>query len=176
MHSMKRTTRLFRFFGFWLVLVGLLVLFFLPACTTTEPALRLTPDSSSAKVGQLLTITLQAENVSGLIAAEAHLAFDPTILEVVSIQHGSFLQPDFVVQNVFDNTAGTIDYAVAQLNRSAAEGSGALLVIEFRAKAGGDASIGFRSTPAATEGALLADADGSPIQVSLGESNVSVAP
>lgn len=173
---MKSPTRLFRFSGFWLVLLaGLLVLFLLPACTT-EPALTLTPDSASVKVGQPLTITLQAENVSGLTAAEAHLAFDPAVLEVVSIQHGGFLQPDFVVQNVFDNTAGTIDYAVAQLNRPVADGSGALLVIEFRAKAGGDASIRFRSTPAATEGALLADAEGSPIQVSLGESNVSVAP
>lgn len=152
-------------------LVGLLLI----SCTP-GPALNLTTDSNSVQAGQSFTVTLQAENVTGLTAFEAHLAFDPAFLEVVSIQNGSFLQADFVVQNTFDNAAGTIDYAAAQLNHPAAEGSGTLLLIEFRAKSAGTSSVRFRVTPAAAQGALLANVDGNAIQVNLGETNVSVVP
>jgi len=154
----------------------LLALILLAACGPSGPALSLVSDKGAVKVGDSFRITLRAEQISGLAAAEAHLAFDPTLLEVVAVQDGDFLQPDFVVQNVFDNSAGTIDYAVAQLDRPAAEGSGAVMVVEFRAKATGDAMIRFRSTPAASAGALLADADGSAIQVSLGEASINISP
>ena len=153
-----------------------LLLVLLAACNASSPALNLVSDTNMAKVGESFRVTLQAEQISGLTAAEAHLAFDPALLEVVAIQDGDFLQPDFVVQNVFDNSAGTIDYAVAQLDRPAADGSGALLVVEFRAKAAGETTIRFRSTPAASAGALLADADGGAIQVSLGEASLEIAP
>ena len=157
------------------LVAGLLTLL-LSSCTS-EPALNLTSSSAaSVRVGQSLTITLQAENVSNLTAAEAHLSFDPAVLEVVALQPGDFLQPDFIVQNVFDNTAGTIDYAVAQIGQPAAQGSGALLVIEFRVRAAGDSPIRFRATPAATLGALLADSDGNAIPVVLGELIVRTVP
>lgn len=154
----------------------LLTLILLAACGPSGPTLSLVSDKSAAKVGDSFRITLRAEQISGLTAAEAHLAFDPALLEVVAVRDGDFLQPDFVVQNVFDNSEGTIDYAVAQLDRPAAEGSGAVMVVEFRAKAAGDAMIRFRSTPAASAGALLADADGSAIQVSLGEASINISP
>lgn len=148
----------------------------LAACGASSPTLSLLPDTNMVKAGASFHVTLQAEQISGLTAAEAHLAFDPALLEVVAVQGGDFLQPDFVVQNVFDNASGTIDYAVAQLDHPAAEGSGALLVIEFRAKAAGETVIRFRSTPAASAGALLADADGNAIQVSLAEASISISP
>lgn len=154
----------------------LLALILLAACGPSGPALSLVSDKGTVKVGDSFRITLQAEQISGLTAAEAHLAFDPALLEVVAVQDGDFLQPDFVVQNVFDNSAGTIDYAVAQLDRPAAEGNGAVMVVEFRAKMVGDTLIRFRSTPAASAGALLADADGRAIQVSLGEASININP
>jgi hypothetical protein len=157
------------------LVAGLLTL--LLASCTSEPALSLKSSSAaSVRVGQSLTITLQAEQVDNLTAAEAHLFFDPAVLEVVALQPGDFLQPDFIVQNVFDNTAGTIDYAVAQLGQPAAQGSGSVLVIEFRARAAGDSPVRFRTTPAAPLGALLADSDGNAIAVALGELTVRVVP
>lgn len=157
------------------LVIGLLTL--LLASCSSEPALNLTSSSAaSVQVGQSFTITLQAENVSNLTAAEAHLSFDPAVLEVVALQPGDFLQPDFIVQNVFDNAAGTIDYAVAQIGQPAVQGSGTLLVIEFRARAGGDSPIRFRATPAASLGALLADSDGNAIPVVLGELTVRTVP
>lgn len=162
-------------------LFAALALLVLTACGTGTtandgPALNLFASSNSVKVGETFVLTLQAEGVSGLTAFEAHLSFDPTLLEVVSIQPGGFVQPDFIVQNIFDNTAGTIDYAAAQFSQPAAQGSGSLLMIEFRARASGTALIRFRETPAAPDGAILADADGYAIQVSLGQASVSVTP
>lgn len=150
----------------------------LAACAAkpAEPALKISSSADSISAGQTVTVTLQAESISGLTAAEAHLTFDPAFLEIVALDSGSFLQTDFVVQNNFDNQAGTIDYAVAQINRPAAHGSGPLLVIEFRARAPGRARVGFRPTPAVPLGALLANADGNRIPVLLEETIVEVVP
>lgn len=169
----------FRFFRQLLLVVGMLVL--LAACATqsveqTGPGLLLIADVDSVAIGQSFRVSLQAERIGGLIAAEAHLSFDPQILEVVAMQEGDFVSPDFVIQNAFDNTAGTIDYAVAQINRPAAEGSGVLLTVEFRAKAAGTTHIRFRSTPAVPSGALLADADGAAIAVILSDLVMKIAP
>jgi hypothetical protein len=162
---------------FRLIAVGLLCL--LPAACAAkpaEPALKITSSADSASVGQTVTVTLQVENVNDLMAAEMHLAFDPALLEAVAMRPGGFVQTDFTVQDVFDNAAGTIDYAVAQINRPAAQGSGALLVIEFRARAVGRARIGFRPTPAVPLGALLANADGNSVPVALSESIFEIVP
>lgn len=162
-------------------LFALLALLLLSACGTATPAsdgpvLNLLASSNSVKVGETFVLTLQAEGVSGLTAFETHLSFDPALLEVVSIQPGGFVQPDFLVQEAFDNTAGTLDYAAAQMDRPAAQGSGALLQVVFRARASGTALIRFRETPAAPNGAILADADGYAIQVALGDARISILP
>lgn len=158
-----------------------LVLLLLTACGAGAPvgdgpALNLLASSNSVKVGETFVLTLQVEGVSGLTAFETHLSFDPVLLEVVSIQPGGFVEPDFLVQEAFDNTVGTLDYAAAQMDRPAAQGSGALLKVAFRARAGGTALIRFRETPAAPDGAILADADGYAIQVALGEAQINISP
>jgi hypothetical protein len=121
-------------------------------------------------------VALRAENVSDLTAFQVHLGFDPDMLEVVFIESGGFLEPDFIVQNAFDNAAGTLDYAAAQLGRPAVQGSGDLLKISFRARASGTVTIDFRFTPAAPDGALLADIDGRSIPVLLGKVTVRISP
>jgi hypothetical protein len=181
--AFRKIVRLYRmkcrFFRQLLFVAGILAL--LTACTAqpagpTGPGLALIADADSVPVGQSFRVSLQAENIGGLIAAEAHLSFDPKTLEVVAVQEGDFVRPDFVVQNAFDNAAGTVDYAVAQINRPAAEGSGVLLTIEFRAKAAGTTHIRFRSIPAVPTGALLADSDGNAISIVLDEAIVKIAP
>jgi len=49
--------------------------------------------------------------------AEAHLNFDTTYLEVLSITPGSTLSS--VLQNTYSNAAGTIDYAAGSLGTPA---------------------------------------------------------
>ena len=97
------------------------------------------------------------------------------MLEVTELIDGGFIQPDFVVQNTFDNAAGTVDYAVAQINRPPANGDGTLFEIVFRAKTPGQSTIRFREMPAAPTGAILADPAGIAIQVSLTEGDVSIS-
>lgn len=127
---------------------------------------RVDPSTSLAQVNDRVNLPIKIENVASVTAFEIHLSFDPAVLEVVEVTNGGFIAPDFPVQNVFDNTAGTIDYAVAQLNRAAAQGSGTLLTIVFRAKANGSSTVNLRSIPTAAGGLLLADENGASVQAS----------
>ena len=83
--------------------------------------------------------------------------------------------PDFIVQKTFDNAAGTIDYAVAQIDRPPANGDGTLFEIVFRAKALGQSPILFRETQAAPRGILLSDSTGAAIQASLVNGRIDVS-
>jgi hypothetical protein len=158
------------------ILTGLCVLLLLSACGPSGSSLDFSPASVSTSVGQSFTVALQANKINDLMAYEVHLGFDPDMLEVVFIEPGGFLEPDFIVQNDFDNAAGTLDYAAAQLGRPAVQGSGDLLKISFRARASGTTTVDFRFTPAAPDGALLADIDGRSIPVSLGKVTVRISP
>jgi len=106
------------------------------------------------------------EHVSGLYGAQIHLRFDPAIVEVVDAdsaqdgvqaEQGTFPTPDFVVQNAADNTTGSIDYAVTQLqpNRPG-EGQGTVLRVTLLAKKAG-------VSPIQIEELLLADTAGTSI-------------
>jgi|JFJP01.1.fsa_nt_gi hypothetical protein len=138
------------------------------------PSIRIDSSASSVQVNDTVRVSIKAVDVANLTAFETHLSFDANVLEVVEVVDGSFVAPDFTVQNIFDNASGTIDYAVAQISRDPAHGSGVLFEIVFRAKAKGDALIRFRGTQAATEGVLLSDPDGMALQVSLVDASVNV--
>jgi hypothetical protein len=126
-------------------------------------------------VSDTTRVPVTVEKIANLIAFEAHLSFDASVLEVLELKDGGFVTADFVVQSIFDNTAGTIDYAVAQIQQPPANGSGTLFEIVFRAKAAGQSPIFFRETPAAPAGVLLADPDGMAIQASLMNGSIEVS-
>lgn len=138
------------------------------------PAVEIEASASAIRVNDAARAAVRVKNIVNLVAYEAHLSFDPNVLEVIELIDGGFVSPDFVVQNTFDNAAGTIDYAVAQIDQPPASGSGTLFEIVFRAKAQGQSPILFRETQAALAGALLADPDGMEIQVSLINGSISV--
>ncbi|MGC1378092.1 MAG: LysM peptidoglycan-binding domain-containing protein, partial [Anaerolineales bacterium] len=85
-----------------------------------------------------------------------------------------FVAADFTAQSTFDNAAGTIDYAVAQMNSAPDQGSGTLLNIAFRAKSDGSSPVALRTTQAVPSGLLLSDANGTAIQASWVDGNVNV--
>ena len=145
-----------------------------PSGASSGAAIKIEPSASAVQVNDMVRVSVKVENIANLTAFEIHLSFNAAVLEVVELVDGGFVKADFTVQNIFDNAAGTIDYAAAQINRAPANGSGVLLEIVFRAKAGGDSPIRFRTTQAASAGALLADANGMAIQVSLIEGSVNV--
>jgi hypothetical protein len=157
----------------WLVVV-LTVLMLIASCAPAGASIKVDSPASSVQVNDIVRVPIKAENVADLTAFEAHLSFDANVLEVMEIIDGNFVRADFTVQNTFDNTAGTIDYAIAQINREPANGNGILFEIVFRAKSKGDSPIRFRGTQAAPAGILLSDPNGMAIQVSLVEGSVKV--
>lgn len=155
--------------------VGILTVFILgTSCAPSGPVIKVEPSTSSIQVNNTALVSVKVENIADLIAVEIHLSFDANLLEVIELNDGDFIKADFVIQNTFDNAAGTIDYAVAQINRPPANGSGTLFEIVFRAKAHGQSPILFRETQAAPAGVLLSDSNGIAIQVSLIDGNVKV--
>ena len=138
-------------------------------------SVRVDPAAPSAAVNDSVTVSIKVDNIVDLTAIELHLSFDPNILEVTGMTNGGFVAADFSAQNLYNNTAGTIDYAVAQLNRAPAQGSGTLLTIAFKAKAAGSSAIALRPTQAVPTGLLLSDENGMSISASWSGGNVSVS-
>ncbi len=111
----------------------------------------LAPETLTLAPGDVGTVEVRVEDVIQLAGAEVHLVFDATLLEVadadtetegVQIVHGDFLSPDFVVQNIADPSAGTIDYAIVCMPLDkAVSGSGVLARITFRALAEGETLV-----------------------------------
>ncbi len=134
-----------------LILMTFLSLFIIPATAFAqgEPRLHLSSPQINVEVGQQTTAEVLVEGASAIYGTEFHLSFDPTLLEVVEINHGDFLSADpdneaFVLQKEFNNETGTIDYAVSLLNPAPpAEGNGVLLQITFQGKAEGVTPIEF---------------------------------
>ena len=156
--------------------VGILTMLMLgTACASHGPIITVERSASSLQVNNTEHVSVTVENIADLTAFEAHLSFDANVLEVIELNDGGFLTADFIVQNSFDNIAGTIDYAVAQINHPPANGSGNLFEIVFRAKARGKTPIRFRETQATPAGALFSDSHGLAIHVSLMNGSVKVS-
>lgn len=122
----------------------------------------LNPASSNAPIGDDTALVIQLDGVTNVYAAEMNLAFDPAILAVVDadagkdgvqIATGSCPSPDFVVANSADNTAGTIAYALTQLNPTPPCDGGTVATITFTCLAEGSSAVSFTHS-------LLSDPDG----------------
>lgn len=144
------------------------------SCAPSGPVIKVESPASSLGANDPARASVTVENIADLTAFEVHLSFDAEALQVLELNNGGFIKADFILQNTFDNVAGTIDYAVAQIGRPPANGSGPLLEIVFHAKAPGESPILFRGTPAAPEGVLLSDSAGTAIPVSLIEGVIEV--
>ena len=135
---------------------------------------RVDPASTTAQINNSFTLAVKVDNVANLSAIELHLAFNPNVIEVTQMTNGGFVSADFVAQNIYDNTAGTLDYAVAQMNRPAAQGNGTLLTITFHAKANGTSNLALRATQASPTGLILSDLNGGGIQSAWSNGSVTI--
>jgi hypothetical protein len=101
------------------------------ASTTAGTYLAVAPAFSTAcSSGQ---VAIQVQDVADLYAYDLQLSFTPGIIQVTSVENGSFLDSGLTPPtNGFDNTAGTITWGNAQVNPSEPKsGSGSLIVIHF---------------------------------------------
>jgi hypothetical protein len=100
----------------------------------------LTLNAPTLEVNATLTTTVQVQtNGQAVDGAEIHLDFDPALLEVISAVPGATLGVT-ILPPVFDNTAGTIDYAAGTFS-AFPTATFDLLTITFRAKAAGTSAI-----------------------------------
>ena len=136
----------------------------------TKASLRVMPPRQQGEVGELMTVTLELEDVTDLYGADMRLAFNPDVLEVVDadaviagvqVQPGALPDPEQgkVTMNTADNAEGTVAYAVAlQQPALPASGDGTLCTITFSAKAPGFSALQISSTD-------LSNSDADPILV-----------
>jgi hypothetical protein len=92
------------------------------------------PATMNVGVGEVFDLVIQAEAgdqpVSG---TSAFIDFDPAYLEVQSVTPGASLST--VVQNTYNNTAGTIDYGAGKLGEPFPTGTFTVATIHFKALA-----------------------------------------
>jgi hypothetical protein len=106
--------------------------------------------------GQVETLDIVLENAQDVYGVDVRASFDPAVVEVVDADPsrdgiqmlpGSFLKPDFMVRNLADNAAGTLQYVITQVNPSQpVTGTGVICSVQFRGKLLGQESaltIGF---------------------------------
>lgn len=103
---------------------------------TGNATVEIRPPSGAFLPGDEFDVEVWATEVDGLYGADIQLRFDSARLAVIGAAitpRGDLLQPDFVVRQQVDNTAGTIWYAATQLAPTApASGSGALFSFRFK--------------------------------------------
>ena len=96
--------------------------------------------------GDMFTLNLNAENISDLAGWQGDIAFDPDALEAVEVTEGDFLKSEggntFFQGGTIDNTAGKITSLYsARIAESGVSGTGTLLSVTFKAKAGGETYV-----------------------------------
>ena len=132
-----------------------------------ETTLHLIPPSSLLPIGNEIEVEVWISDVSELNAADIRLTFDPQQFEIIDadpslagvqvIPRDDLLAPDLVIKREADNDAGTIWYAVTQLNPTPpASGSGAVFAFRMRPRKVGVGEFAFSSFKLATrEGQVI---------------------
>lgn len=111
----------------------------------------LSPSNATIDGCETIGVEIWINNVNDLYGADVRLSFDPTIVEGIDIVPGDFLTNTWTTLDSIDNSAGTIEYAVTQLNpQPPADGSGVLATIQLRAAGEGVSDLAFTYTQLAT--------------------------
>ncbi len=119
---------------------------------TAGAVVRVLPATGGYAVGELIQVEVRIVNVENLYGADVQLTFDPSILKVVDADSNlpgvqvspsdELLSPDWVIKNEADNQAGTVWYAVTQLNPSPeVSGTGALCTFQFSVVGEGSVAV-----------------------------------
>jgi hypothetical protein len=143
-----------------------------PAGASLATTVSVTPASGTYAAGMVVQVTVRVDNVTDLYGADVQLTFDPARMEVLDANAGlpgvqvtpkhELLAAGLVAQQTADNTAGTIDYAVTQVDPAPpASGSGALFAFDARMLTTGTVDITVTEHELATKGADVIPADAS---------------
>ncbi len=112
----------------------------------TPVALTLTPVSSLQTIGSTFQVAVNVANGKDIFSVPMQLQFNPSVLQLVNVDAGAFLQKDGQSATVLHRDEGNGLVTVnATLPPQAAgvSGSGSVCVLTFKAVAAGDSNIGF---------------------------------
>jgi len=106
---------------------------------------RFEPQTATLKVGQTMTLGVVVENVSDLFSIPLLLQYNPAVISVEEVEHGTFLsegkQEIAIVQRVDKERGQAIISATRQPNTSGVNGSGTLMGIIIKALAPGSSNL-----------------------------------
>ncbi len=129
--------------------------------------------NSSVSINQMVNLDVSIQSPYNLFAYQFDLSFDPTILQVLSISEGNYLQlggPTLFFPGQVDNVGGGVTFIADSLEGLAGvSGSGTLVGLSFEAIAPGVSSIDLQNI-------VLLDDTLSGIGFDLSNGTVSVAP
>ncbi len=114
--------------------------------TVTNPGVRYTFSQPPIHIGDTFTLDISAEDVFDMAGWQFDIAFDPAVLEAVSVSEGDFLKTGgsttFFQGGNIDNAAGKITgLNAARLSTQGVGGTGTLLQVNFKAKSGGETKL-----------------------------------
>ncbi|MYE91676.1 T9SS type A sorting domain-containing protein, partial [Candidatus Poribacteria bacterium] len=128
--------------------------------TVLHPGVGYTFSKTPIYTGDTFTLDISAETVFDLAGWQFDIAFDPAILEAVSVSEGNFLKTGgttFFQSGSIDNAAGKITgLGAARLSAQGVTGTGTLLQVRFKAKSGGETKLALQNFEfGATTGDLI---------------------
>ena len=113
--------------------------------TVTNPSIGYTFSKTPIYIDDTFTLDISAENVFDMAGWQFDIAFDPAILEAISVSEGNFLKTGgttFFQGGSIDNVAGKITgLSAARLSTQGVTGTGVILQVRFKAKSGGETEL-----------------------------------
>lgn len=111
--------------------------------SSSDVFLSIVPATVQAVPAQVFTLDVQVQSGTQPVdGASAYLNFDPTLLQVNSVTSGGTLP--LVLQNAYDNTAGTVDFAAGTFSNFPS-GTFSLVQVEFEVLQRGTSSVVFNT-------------------------------
>ena len=113
--------------------------------TVANPGVGYTFSKTPIHIDDTFTLDISAEAVFDMAGWQFDIAFDPAILEAISVSEGNFLKTGgttFFQGGSIDNVAGKITaLSAARLSAQGVSGTGTLLQVRFKAKSAGETKL-----------------------------------
>ena len=117
--------------------------------TVTNPGVGYTFSKTPIHTGDTFTLDIRAETVFDMAGWQFDIAFDPNILEAISVSEGNFLKTGgttFFQTGSIDNVVGKITgLSAARLSTQGVTGTGVILQVRFKAKSGGETKLALQN-------------------------------
>lgn len=137
MHITKRSARGFVPQGMlvasvFVAVISLLGVYALPLVTQPGANMYIEPTSGRSPINSLFMITVMVDASIPVNVFKGEIIFDPTILNVVSIDYNTSIADLWTELPWYENGEGTINFAGGTTVRGGFQGTGSLVTITFR--------------------------------------------